>query len=201
MALSGDHNQIKRLTSIAILISCSLILYLVEAMIPVPLPVPGAKLGLANVVTLISIVLLRPYDALLVVAVRCLLGSLLSGNLASFWFSIAGSTLATIVMSIAFSRFNSYLSLAGISVLGGVFHNIGQLFVAAIMVQSFGIYFYLPFLIIAGVISGYLVGLIAQMTLRGLAKAGAWLGPVKIMGPARVEIAGKDPQGARSTGL
>ncbi|HHY46807.1 MAG TPA: Gx transporter family protein [Firmicutes bacterium] len=159
---------IHRLARIAILVSCGLVLYLVEGMIPVPMPVPGAKLGLANIVTLLSIVLLGPVDAFIIVSLRSFLGSLLGGNLTSFWFSLGGAFLATSVMSLAYRYLGRHLSLSGISVLGGVFHNIGQLFVAAIVVRNFGIYFYLPFLLLAGVMTGYLVGFITSMVVRGL---------------------------------
>lgn len=135
---------------------------------PVPFIVPGAKLGLANVVTLIVIVLFGVYDALAVVAIRTFLGSLLSGALTSFAFSIVGGILATLAMSLAHKRLGDVFGLVGVSILGAVSHNVGQLFVAAVVVGTMGVYSYLPMLLLAGVGTGYFVGILAGFILRFL---------------------------------
>jgi heptaprenyl diphosphate synthase len=165
------HNgtgKTQRMTRLALLVALALILHAVEGMIPVPLPVPGAKLGLANIVTLIVIVLSGPGDALLVVMLRTCLASLLSGRLSSFAFSIAGGALATLVMSLAYRQLRHVLGLSGISILGAVAHNIGQLAVACIILGTPAILVYLPALLITGVATGFFVGLTAGYALQYL---------------------------------
>lgn len=161
----------RRLTHISIYTALALVLHITESFIPVPFMVPGAKLGLANIVTLVVIVLSGPYDAFIVVALRTFLGSLLSGALTNFAFSIVGGMLATIVMSIAYKRLSGVFGLVGVSVLGAVFHNIGQLLVAGIVVGTMGVYAYLPVLLVAGVATGYFVGIVAGYVMRFLPKA------------------------------
>lgn len=156
------------MTRLALLVALALILYAVESMIPAPLPVPGAKLGLANIITLIVIVLAGAGDALLVVALRTFLASLLSGRLSSFAFSIVGGVLATLVMSLAYRRLRHVLGLTGISILGAVAHNTGQLLVAYAVLGTPAIFSYLPALLVTGVATGFFVGLTAGYTLQYL---------------------------------
>lgn len=149
----------------------ALVLYVAESFIPVPFMVPGAKLGLANIVTLVVIVLSGTADAFVVVVLRTFLGSLLSGALTSFAFSIVGGALATAVMSVAHKRLGSVFGLVGVSVLGAISHNIGQLFVAGVVVGTMGVYSYLPVLLVAGIATGYFVGIAAGFVLRFLTRA------------------------------
>jgi len=161
----------RRLTHISIYTALALVLHITESFIPVPFMVPGAKLGLANIVTLLVIVLSGTYDAFIVVALRTFLGSLLSGALTNFAFSVVGGMLATVVMSVAYKRFSGVFGLVGVSVLGAISHNIGQLLVAGIVVGTMGVYAYLPVLLLAGVATGYFVGIAAGYVLRFLPKA------------------------------
>lgn len=158
----------QRMTRLALLVALALILYAVESMIPAPLPVPGTKLGLANIITLIVIVLAGAGDALLVVALRTFLASLLSGRLSSFAFSIVGGVLATLVMSLAYRKLRHVLGLTGISILGAVAHNIGQLLVACVVLGTPAIFSYLPALLVTGVATGFFVGLTAGYALQYL---------------------------------
>ncbi|HHV62585.1 MAG TPA: Gx transporter family protein [Firmicutes bacterium] len=157
-----------RLARGGLLVALSLVLYIVEGLIPVPFIVPGAKLGLANIVTVVALAMLGPRDAFVIVTLRTFLASLITGNLTSFWFSLAGAILSTLVMSLAYIRFREAFSLAGISILGGIFHNIGQLFVASIVVGTYGIYSYLPLLLVAGTCTGYFVGLAASLIIQAM---------------------------------
>lgn len=158
----------RRLTHISIYVALALVLHIAESFIPVPFMVPGAKLGLANIVTLLVIVLAGTYDALVVVAVRTFLGALLSGALTSFAFGIVGGVLATAAMSLAYRRLGGVFGLVGVSILGAISHNVGQLLVAGAVVGTMGIYSYLPMLLVAGVATGYLVGITAGLILRFL---------------------------------
>lgn len=154
----------------ALLVSLALALHLVERLIPVPVAMPGVKLGLANVVTLLAILLLGWRDALVVVVLRCVLGSMYGGNLISFLFSISGGLLSTFLMALLWHRLSNYVSIIGISLVGAVGHNIGQLFVAGLLIQDFRIYTYLPVLLVSAVITGYIVGIIASRSYQILNK-------------------------------
>ncbi|MFY9455057.1 MAG: Gx transporter family protein [Bacillota bacterium] len=166
----------RRMTRLALLVAVALILHAVESMIPAALPVPGAKLGLANIITLIAIVLGGPYDALVVVALRTLIASLLSGRLTGFAFSIVGGVFATLVMSLAYTQLSHLLGFTGISILGAVAHNIGQLLVAWFVLKTGGIFYYLPALLIAGVATGFFVGLTAGYVVRYLLNGASFTG-------------------------
>jgi heptaprenyl diphosphate synthase len=168
--LKADNTKwnTQRITRLALFVALALILHAVESMIPAPLPVPGARLGLANIVTLIVIVLTGAGDALLVVGLRTFLASLLSGRLTSFAFSIVGGVLATLAMSLAYRRLRHVLGLAGISILGAVAHNIGQLLVAWAVLGTPAIFSYLPALLLTGVATGFFVGLTAGYSLQYL---------------------------------
>lgn len=156
------------MTRLALLVAMALILHTAESLIPAPLPVPGAKLGLANMITLVVIVLSGIGDALLVVALRTFLSSLLSGRLTSFAFSIVGGVLATLVMSLAYRQLRHVVGLSGISILGAVAHNIGQLLVASIVLGTPAIFSYLPALLVTAVATGFFVGLTAGCALQYL---------------------------------
>ncbi|MDK2930653.1 MAG: hypothetical protein PWR07_784 [Bacillota bacterium] len=171
MQVPCGMTRTRRLTHIAIYVALALVLHVAESFIPVPFMVPGAKLGLANIVTLLVILLSGTYDALVVVALRTFLGSLLSGALTSFAFSIVGGVLATIVMSLVYKRLGGVFGLVGVSILGAISHNIGQLLVAGVVVGTMGVYGYLPVLLVAGVATGYFVGIAAGFVLRFLPKA------------------------------
>ncbi|MCR4401296.1 MAG: Gx transporter family protein [Firmicutes bacterium] len=162
------------MTHISMYTALALVLHAVESLIPVPFMIPGAKLGIANIVTLVAIVLSGPVDAFVVVVLRTFLASLLSGALTSFAFSVVGGALATAVMSLAYRRLGSVFGLVGVSVLGAISHNVGQLFVAGMVVGTMGIYGYLPVLLVAGVATGYFVGIAAGFVLSFLAKAVAF---------------------------
>lgn len=151
--------NVRKLIFLSLLVSIALVIYIIEGQIPVLVPgVPGIKLGLANSISLFALITFGGKEAILIMFLRTLLGSFLGGNMYSFVYSIAGGLFSNIVMIILYKRFNKYLSLWGISVCGAVFHNIGQLLVASLVIQDFRVYLYLPILLIAGVITGYFIG-------------------------------------------
>ena len=152
----------KRLVLIALLTSLALALQLIERSITIPILVPGVKLGLANVISLLAILLLGLKDAFLIVILRCLLGALFGGNPISFLFSITGGLLSTLFMSLLWKKFSKYISIINISLVGAVCHNIGQLVIASIIVKDLRIYVYLPVLLLSGLITGYITGVIAS---------------------------------------
>ena len=152
----------KRLVLIALLTSLALALQLIERSITIPILVPGVKLGLANVISLLAILLLGLKDAFLIVILRCLLGALFGGNPISFLFSITGGILSTLFMGLLWKKFFKYISIINISLVGAVCHNIGQLLIASIIVKDLRIYVYLPVLLVSGLITGYITGVIAS---------------------------------------
>ncbi|SJZ53677.1 Gx transporter family protein [Garciella nitratireducens] len=160
----------RKLVFMALLLSVSLVLHYVEGWIPVPIPAPGVKLGLANIVTMVTIVLFGFKETFILVILRSFTSSILGGAISSFLFSIVGGTLSAIIMYLLYFHNKEYFSLMGISIVGAIFHNIGQLFVASILIFNFSIFTYLPILMLSGIITGYFVGLSAKYILKVLSK-------------------------------
>lgn len=160
----------QKMLFISILVAQALVLYIVETMIPVPFITPGAKLGLANIITVISLYSLSLADTFLVVILRIMLSTLLVGSLSSFFFSLSGGILSLLVMFILKKFGKENISIIGVSVMGSVFHNIGQILVACLTVQNIRIISYLPVLMIAGVGTGIFVGITSKFLLLHLKK-------------------------------
>lgn len=154
------NNNIKKMVFLSLMTAIALTIYVIESQIPVIFP--GIKLGLSNVVFLIVLITIGPKDAIIVTVLRILLGSMFTGNLSSFMFSIAGGILSNLIMIIMYVKFKELFSIQVISIVGAVFHNIGQLLVAAFVVQDFRIYIYLPVLMISAIITGYFIGLVGK---------------------------------------
>ncbi len=162
--------SLKRLTLDAVLSAVALIIFVLESRIPNLAPVPGMKLGLANIVTVWSMFALGPLDTLAVLLIRIILGSVFAGSVTSFFFSLAGGMLCYLVQLFLRKILNpKQIFVAGI--LGAVAHNIGQMIVALIAFQSVSVLVYLPFLLVSAVLTGALTGLTAQFLLPLLEKA------------------------------
>lgn len=157
----------RKMVHMALLISMALALHYVENFIP-PLA-PGAKLGLANIVTLVCLNLFGFGEAMTVVLIRSIIGPILGGSPVGILYSVTGGTLSCIIMAILLYRFKDYFSLLGISVAGAVFHNIGQLLVASLLYGTIGILFsYLPIMMISSIITGNFIGLAAKYIIKFL---------------------------------
>jgi heptaprenyl diphosphate synthase len=152
----------RKLTRLAMFISAALVLHVVEMMMPIPFPVPGIKLGLANIVTLTALMFFSFKDVFIIVLLRCLLGSIFGGGVSSFLFSLSGGILSAIVMWIIYSKFSKYFSLIGVSTAGSVAHNIGQLFMAGLIIADPRIYVYLPLLMISSIVTGVFIGIVCN---------------------------------------
>lgn len=135
------------------------------------LPVPGVKLGLANIVTLLAIFILPLQETVLLVIGRTILAAAFGGGLSSFLFSLTGGLLSMLVMHLLIHGAANWFSLPAISVIGALFHNLGQLLVASIIVRTWGIFLYLPLLLVAAGLTGLAVGLTTLFLLRALAAA------------------------------
>ena len=170
----------------AVLTASALIIFMIEAQIPLPVPLPGFKLGLANAVTLFALFYnKRPYNekssdnagtvdlstanAFIILLCRIILGAVFTGRLVAFAFSLTGGLLGFAAQAIT-KRFVTSRQLWVCGAMGAVFHNTGQILAAIFIIGTPAIAVYLPALIIAGVITGVLTGLIAQMTLARLTK-------------------------------
>jgi heptaprenyl diphosphate synthase len=162
-------NNIRKLIYLALLISMALVLHYIEHFFP-PLA-PGAKLGLANIVTLVCLHLFGFPEAMSVVIIRSILGPLLGGSPTAIMYSMAGGVLSCIIMAVLYFKFSNYFSLLGISLAGAVFHNIGQLLTASLLYGTIGILFtYLPILMLSSIITGNFIGLVVKYIIRFLSR-------------------------------
>ena len=141
----------------------------IETFIPFNFGVPGIKLGLANLVVLLGLTFLPAVDVLLVSVVRIVLSSLLFGNVMSLWYSLAGGLLSFLCMWLL-TRREGY-SIIGISMAGGVMHNVGQVITAAIIVKTIQLTWYLPVLLVAGLVTGLIIGSLAKLLMPRVQKA------------------------------
>ena len=151
-----------------VLIALALVFSYVEHLIPIPTPVPGIKIGLANLVSLTGLFFLHPAQVFIILVSRILLAGLMFGNMSTIIYSLAGGVVSFLVMYL-FKRLKIFSAL-GISMLGGVFHNLAQLSVACIILSSTSLLMYLPVLIIAGVISGLLIGTVTELVSKAVQK-------------------------------
>ena len=154
---------------IALLTALSLILFLLEGLLPLPLPVPGAKLGLAALVTLVALYTLpHMRDAFLVLLLRILLASFFGGGIAPMLYSLAGGVLSFAAMALLKAR--TQLSIVGISAAGGFLHNMAQLLVAAAVLETTALFVYAPVLGIVGIFTGILIGITARGILQKISR-------------------------------
>lgn len=144
--------------------SLALILSYVELLIPINFGIPGMKLGLANLLVVILLYKGCPRDALLLSVIRILLSGLIFGNMFSIFYSLGGGLLSLAVM--VFLKKTGQFTVAGISIGGGASHNVGQLLVAMFVVQTYQVGYYLPVLLIAGVITGAVIGILPAEVLK-----------------------------------
>lgn len=153
----------KRLTADAFLLSAAFILSWIEMLIPVPVPIPGIKLGLANLAILFTLCYCGAPDALVVLCGRLFLNALLFGNASSFIFSASGGLVSFAVMLILRILLRDRVII--ISIAGGVFHNLGQL-AAARIILSVSVWVYTPYLVLGGIAAGTLNGVVADRLLK-----------------------------------
>lgn len=150
------------------MVATASVLHVVESWLPLPFPVPGAKLGLANIVTLVALLWWGRNAALLIAVARVVLGSLFGGVLLgpAFAMALAGAIGSLLVMDAVCSFAAQRFSSVGLSVLGAAAHSVVQLMVAAVLVNSAGVLAYLPWLILFAVPTGFFTGLVALSFMR-----------------------------------
>ncbi len=150
-----------------VLTALALIFSYVETLIPIQFGIPGVKLGLANLIIVIALYRMKLSEAYLLSIVRVLLAGFIFGNYFSIIYSLAGGLLSLTVMALL--RKKGGFSVIGVSIAGGVFHNIGQLIIASVIVETFSVMYYVPVLLIAGLVTGLLIGIASDGMLKRLA--------------------------------
>ena len=148
----------------------ALIFTYVEVLIPYNLGIPGVKLGLANLIIVIMLYKTTAREALLLSVTRVLLSGFLFGNMFSILYSLAGGLLSFLVMFLL--KHIKGFSITGVSIAGGVTHNVAQICVAALVVQNRKLFYYLPALLVAGVITGMLIGILSDRILSAVKREG-----------------------------
>lgn len=166
------NSKAKRVAVCGLLTALALVLSLVERMFPLSaaVPVPGIKLGLANVVTLFALTRLGKRDAFTVLLVRVVLASVFMGSVTSFLFALFGGVLALAVMALLLPFEGRWFSIPGISVAGAAAHNIGQIGAAMLVLRSVYVAAYLPLLLVSALVTGLVTGLTCRATLEHLEK-------------------------------
>lgn len=162
--------SVKHLVMLAMFTTMALTIFVVEAQIPIPVPIYGVKLGLANVITLIVLVVYRPSDAFAVLVMRILLGSLFTGTLVSMIYSLSGGILCFLGMALL-CRLLHRKHLWFISMIGAVLHNVGQIAAAIVVMQSVQVIVYFPFLLVSGCITGIFTGIAADRVVHFLPRS------------------------------
>ena len=160
--------QTKKLATAAMLTATAMMLSYVESLIPAFVAIPGIKIGLANIVTVFALYTIGWRGAICVSLVRVCLSSLLFGNATGFFYSLMGALLSFVGMLIL-SRMRFFSSVA-VSSVGGVLHNVGQIFAAALVLETAAVFVYLPVLFISGTIAGVVIGIAAGLLVKRLEK-------------------------------
>ncbi|MBQ8879302.1 MAG: Gx transporter family protein [Clostridia bacterium] len=153
--------DVRRTVTLSLLVSVALMLSYVESLIPPFIAIPGVKIGLANSVTVFALYLLNIRSAVIISVLRVSLASLLFGSPVTFVYSIVGAALSILVMALL--RRADFFSAIGVSALGGVAHNLGQVAVAALIMENAGLLYYFSLLIVAGVVAGAAIGVISAL--------------------------------------
>ncbi|MDD3174817.1 MAG: Gx transporter family protein [Herbinix sp.] len=151
----------KSVATYGILIALAFLLSYIESIIPVPIPIPGIKLGLANLVVISGLYTMGAKEAFVLSIIRIILVGFTFGSPSTMIFSLAGGILSCILM-IIFNK-TKLLGITGVSIVGGVAHNIGQILVAIWVVKNVRLIYYLPFLLLSGAVTGTIIGLLGSI--------------------------------------
>ncbi|MBQ7066108.1 MAG: Gx transporter family protein [Lachnospiraceae bacterium] len=165
------NTNIKKLTTLSMFTAVALTIFVIESYFPPLVPISGVKMGLANVVTLLVFILYNKKDSFTVLMLRIVLAGIITGQAVGFFYSLAGGIACFLVMAFFYKVFKGkYIVL--ISMLGAIFHNLGQIAVAFLILKSAGVFFYLPVLMISGLVTGFFTGSVAYGLSKRLKKLG-----------------------------
>ena len=159
----------KKLCFMAVLTAIALTIFMIENQLPSTVPIPGIKLGLANIITLTAMAILGRKEAGAILAARIIMGAIFAGSPSTFIYSAAGGILAYIVMCVTIGLFKEN-QLWIVSALAAIAHNAGQLGACALIVKAPGIFAYAPILAASGVITGVFTGFAAIYLIRAVKK-------------------------------
>lgn len=162
--MKQKRNPARQAALYGLLAALAYVLGYVESLVPIYLGAPGVKLGLANLASVIALYSLGAGAAVSINLLRIVLTGFTFGNMSMLLYSLAGAALSLSVMVVC--RKFSLFGMTGISILGGVCHNLGQFFMAAFVVETFGVFAYFPVLLGAGTVAGALIGLLGGIILR-----------------------------------
>lgn len=151
----------RRSAYLGLLVALAFIFSYIEFLIPVTVGIPGVKLGLANLVIIVALYTLKEKDAFCLSMVRIVLVGFTFGNLSMMMYSLAGGATSFFIMSLA--KRTGWFSQKGVSVLGGIFHNVGQILAAMMILETSRLVYYLPVLMISGIVAGALIGMLASV--------------------------------------
>lgn len=157
------NKKTQRIAMCGVMTAVAMIFSYIESLFPIPIPVYGVKLGIANIAIITVLFVVGKKEAFIVNVIRIALTALLFGNLNSFLFSMAGGVLSLLVM--IGLQYTKKFSTIGISVAGGVFHNIGQIIAAVFIMETTAIIYYLPVLFISGIITGVVIGIVSGLVV------------------------------------
>lgn len=158
------RNKTQNLTRLSLAVTFALILSFIESRIPAFVSVPGVKVGLANIAIIFMLYKFGVKAAITVSLIRVLLVSMLFGNFPSLFYSISGAVLSFMVMLTLKSL--TPLKEVGVSISGGISHNVGQIIAASILLETNVVVYYLPFLMVSGTIAGIVVGIVAALLIK-----------------------------------
>ena len=154
----------KKLVLMGLLTALALIIFTVEAQIPLPLPVPGVKLGLSNIITVFAVFVLGPAEGILILTARVILGAVFAGNFSSIFYSAAGGALA-IIVTIVLKKILTQNQIWISGVWGAMAHCVGQMAAAILITATPGLAVYLPVMLLCAMVTGTFTGLCAQLTI------------------------------------
>ncbi len=165
-----DVAGLRRLTFLSLLLGVSIVIYILESILIPSFPLPGLKLGLANVVTFFLLAYFNWPECLFNLILRVILGSFILGTifLPTFYISLGAGLVSTISMIVFFKLYYGHFSFVGVSLVGSAFHNVTQLIIVAYLTKSLGVFIYLPLLLFLGEIAGLFTGILGNLIVERL---------------------------------
>ncbi len=157
----------RKIATLAILCAMGLIMFMIESLFP-PLLLPGAKMGLSNIVSLLTLILYGPWEALLVVLVRTVMGSVFTGSMSTLMYSLTAGVVSTLVSAVLLQFVYPRVSIISISVVSAVVHNLVQNIVFCAVTNTPEMYSYAPWLAVVGVLAGLIVGFAVHFVVKGM---------------------------------
>lgn len=159
-----NSKKINYMAICSVLTTVAMVFSYIDSLIPIPIPIPGVKIGISNIAIITVLYVVGIKEAIVINILRIVLTSILFGNITSFWFSITGGIFSILVM-VLLKKIDVF-STVGVSVAGGVSHNIGQIAAAVIIMETNAILYYLPVLLVTGTITGVVIGIAAAMVIK-----------------------------------